>query len=619
MTNILTHRGPDSQDIYVSPDGVCALGYTRLAIVDPTNTTKQPLETQDGKAVLSFNGEIYNYLEVRDHLTQKGVHFRTRMDTEVLLEGLYRQGEQFLDELDGMWAFAYYDVSRRRLLLSRDLMGERHLFYRIDHKKGEVIFASEIAPLIADADERFEIDFDALSCSLRFYTAPPGKTLLKGIERLLPGHVMVVREKETPEMHRYKKLHPEKWFEFFGKNPSFEEVVDLYKALFLKVSKRRIPLDVPFIATLSGGIDSALVCLFASEFGEKSIQTLFGQSDERAPARAGELSEDEASQFTARTLGTEHHMFKMDNDECIPVLEYIGRNGFDGILDPGVASFEMLARKVRQMDRKVILISDGPDELLGGYPSDQKAWAFDRMAVAHPARYRFLKFLSSVRGGARMMQIMGRGDLLIPRGLSRQPFQFSPIHCAIGPDLLSSLIPAQYVERNDAHYGTLDPAYQDLFGALDYTQLRALSYATKTLPDMFNLRTDKGFLHASVECRLPHQAPEMVEFMIAMPAHLRFGKQGDTTKYLLRKIVERYIGKEIAYRSKYGFGARLWRSEKAQRVLNVKELLRTTSLFEELPFKSGARALVLAPENRKLLWPFYVLASTSAQLKRPIG
>src|SRR3990167_2453763 len=131
MNKLLHHRWPDSQGIYVSKDRTFALGNTRLAIVDPYNTTKQPLETEDGQCVLSFNGEIYNYLELRESLRGRGVRFRTKMDTEVFLEGLRLDGEAILDKCDGMWACAYYDTKTKKLLLSRDLMGERHLFYRI--------------------------------------------------------------------------------------------------------------------------------------------------------------------------------------------------------------------------------------------------------------------------------------------------------------------------------------------------------------------------------------------------------------------------------------------------------------------------------------------------------
>ena len=615
MTKMLTHRGPDSQDIYCSPDNGCALGYTRLAIVDPTNITKQPLETSDGKAVLSFNGEIYNYLEVRERLEKKGVHFKTRMDTEVLLEGLYREGEQFLDALDGMWAFAYYDVPHRRLFLSRDLMGERHIFYRLDKERCEFIFASEVAPILADGEQSFVFDQEAVVTALRFFAAPPGRTLLKGIQRMHAGHSIRLEAGSPMNEYRYRKLHPEKWFDFFSRTPSLDAVIEQFETMFHKACVRRIPLDVPFASTLSGGLDSTLICAFASDLGKRRITTLYGESsDALRQQRIDELDEYSASKFTSAKFNTNHLYIKMNDEGCVPVLQHIAENGFDGSIDPGIAPFEMLARHTRANDRKVILISDGPDEFLGGYPVDRRAYTMDCLKAAHPLRHHALRMLSKTSAGTRALQMLGYGQFRVSPFTSYHPFRFIPVHESTSGEALRNVVPEEYVQATSRHYGTIDPVYREILPYLDYTQMRALSYASQSLPDHFNLRTDKAFLHASVECRLPYQAPEMAEFLIAMPARFRFG-DGRETKHLLRKIVERRVGPEIAHRSKYGFSVPLLHTPIVRDAMRLEETLRSTSLFDAVPFREGAREFILRNGNEKLRWPFFVLAKTYDRLR----
>lgn len=615
MTAMLKHRGPDSQGIYISPDGLLALGNTRLAIVDPLCSLKQPLETTDGKAILSFNGEIYNYLDLMEMLQQEGINFRTRMDTEVLLEGLRLEGEGFLQKLDGMWAFAYYDVDKHRLLLSRDLLGERHIFYRVD--KDEFIFASEVKPLLVDSDSSFEIDFDGFLTALQYFSPPPGRTMVKGIHRIFPGHNIVCEPKRILKQYRYRRLHPEKWFDFFNKKPSLEETINIFEEIFHRACKKRLAHEVPYICTLSGGLDSALICLYASDFGKARIRTLYGQSSEK-PAQnlKDELDEYAASKFTSKKLNTLHNHIFLNSDNSIPVLKRLADNAFDGMFDSGVASFEMLARYVRDQNNKVMLVSEGPDEFLG-YPKDLRAYHIDTMFINNPIKYRILKLISSRKFERQLLRRFGFDNLIIPPLFSYEPFRFLPIHESWGPDILGNLLSNDQIISASNHYGVIDPVYEDLKLKMDYAQLRALSYASLSIPDMFNLRTDKAYMAASVEARLPYQAPEMVEFMVAMPVQLRFNN-GSTTKYIMRKIAERHIGPEIASRSKHGFSAPIWLSPNVYKAMDYEDIVRESSIFEVFPFKHGAREFVLNPNNRDMLWPFFVLAKTYERLKRGV-
>ncbi len=615
MTNYLHHRGPDANGVEVIDNGLLALGNTRLAITGPDDPIDLPTHSHDKGAVITFNGEIFDFKDQRRRLAATGVQFRSETDTEVLIEGLRREGEDFLHGLDGMWAFAYYDRGARSLLLSRDLLGERHLYYRVSND--ELVFASEALPIVADSGHGNSLDMAAVICAMRYGSAPPGQSIVQGVKRLRPGHNIQVTLGGGLKEYRHRKLHPEKWADFFAANPSQDAIIGQFEDLMLAHTRDRVPPHVPFVSTLSGGLDRALVVAFSSNYGERSIDTIYGQStDSPGQNFADELDEFEASKVTSARLGTHHTHIHMNNDDCIPVLKRIADNAFEGMLDSGVASFEMLARKIREIDRKVMLISDGPDELVGGYGVDRKAYQIDQMRRLQPFKYSVLKAVSSIYRGRRLMSQAGYGGAIIPPGYNASPFHFVPQHQYIGPDILARVADPALVDAAATHYGVLDPAYNDVVNEQGYdeTQIRALAYAATSLPDMFNLRTDKAFLGASVESRLPFQAVKAVEFMIALPAAMRFGT-GDTSKHLLREVVERRIGPAVAHRSKHGFSAQLFDTPKVWKAMNFEETIRDSSIFDDLPFKPGTREKIMTKPFRKFVWPIFALTRLHDQLR----
>lgn len=616
MNNLLNHRGPDSQGVYISKDRSLVLGNTRLAIVDPNNKIKQPLETHDGQCVLSFNGEIYNYLELKESLRARGVQFRTNMDTEVFLEGLRLEGEAILNQFDGMWAGAFYNEQTKKLLLSRDVMGERHIFYRI--KGDEFVFCSEVKPILVDSQDLFSIDFDAYLTSLQYFAPPPGRSMIKGINRMLPGHNILLERGKQFKQYRYRKLHPEKWFDFYGRNPSWDEVIGKFEEIFHATCKKRASRDVPYICTLSGGLDSTVICLYISDYGETKINTLYGQSTEKPPQKLEtDLDEYTASKLTAGRLNTDHRHTFLNSNDAVPVLKRLADNAFDGMFDSGTAAFEMLARVVHQSNMKVMLISEGPDEFLG-YPKDLRAYQLDRIYNKNRLQYETLKLMSSSKFSRNMLRQINMNHLVIPPLYSYSPFRFSPIHKSWQSDTMLNLISNKQIWATSNYYGVHDPVYDSIRPKMDFTQLRALSYAAYSLPDMFNLRIDRSYMNTSVEARLPYQAPDIVDFMIAMPARYRFDdgiKNGNITKYMFRKIVERHISPKIAYRSKHGFAAPIWKSPNIFKEMHYDEIVRESTIFKDFPFQKGARDYVLHPDNKDMLWPFYVLARINSQLK----
>jgi asparagine synthase (glutamine-hydrolysing) len=614
MTTLLRHRGPDGEGVFLSPDGKVALGNTRLAITDPGISLELPFRSSDSKSVLTFNGEIYDYLHHRNNFDASGSQFVSRTDTEVLLAGLHKYGEEFLHKIDGIWAFAYLNVVENTVLLSRDLMGERHIFYRVIDN--EFVFASEPLPILADRGRPEEVDWDSLVTSLRYYSAPPGHTLVRGLERMRPGHNLCIDIGIGWKEYRHRRLHPEKWFDFFNSKPNTDVVVEQFSELMHRNSMRRLPNDVDYMSTLSGGIDSALVCSYASDFGRKPLKTLFGLSS-ATPAQnyTTELNEYEASCFTSQKLNTQHRQIYLNSQDCVPILKREAANGFDGLFDIGTLAFEMLAREVSAQGLKVLLLSDGPDELCGGYSVDRQAYMTDFLRRRNPLLYTLITVIQASRIGRELMRRVPFIGYTIPPDFSYQPFHFSPIHEAGDRDYFSSIINKTSVFLPECHYGVAPPhTYNDIVGHLDATQVRALSYASYSLPDVFNYRTDKAFMRASIECRLPFQAPEMVEFLLAMPASFRFG-DGTVTKAFLRQTVDKFIGPEIANRSKHGFATPLHKTPEVRSQLGIEEVIADSSVFKDLPFRRGTRELLLQGRLPKMLWPFYALSLTYKQLR----
>jgi asparagine synthase (glutamine-hydrolysing) len=616
MIKMLDHRGPDDQGVYVSDDGLVGLGNNRLAITDPNCKEPLPMVSSDGRAALTFNGEIYNHRDLRENLLNKSTTFKTHIDTEIVLEGIRNRGLGFQDELDGIWAFAYYDSIKKSIVLSRDLMGERHLFYRLTDT--ELIFASEPAPIIADSSKPLSFDYSDALTAIRFCAPAPGRSLIGDIQRLLPGHQLIASPGEPAKLERRAKLHPEKWFDFFAANPTEQEIIAKYEEVLHKVCRDRVPDEVPFFSTLSGGIDSGLISLFASDFGNQKIKTLFGQSTEKPGKNLpDELDEFSASLITAKTIGSDHHRIRLDSNECVSVLLRMASDCFDGILDVGPASFEMLAHKVRQEDAKVILISDGPDELIGGYPHELNLFNMEQRRKNSPGWHRMLKIASSTRIGRGLVrQVGGDGYVVVPTE-SNDPRVFRPIHESFIPDHLKKIFPIEEINSvSSGQYGVVNSVYNSIVDELDPPQYRALSYADRSIPDMFCLRTDKAFMRASVESRSPFLAPEIVELMIATPTRCRYSN-GNSTKSILRKIVEKRIGPEISSRSKHGFSAPLWSRPEIYSKLQIDETLAESSIFSDMPFHDGARDQILKnkPGLSSFKWPIYVLTKTQEKLK----
>jgi asparagine synthase (glutamine-hydrolysing) len=606
MMKAMRHRGPDQQGAYVSPDRLVALGNTRLAIVDVRNHFQVPMRAADGGAALTYNGEIFNYRDERARLEGKGCRFLTHSDTEVLLNGLCVDGPEFLDRLDGFWSFVLYRPDCRRVLVGRDLLGEKHTFYRIDH--GELIVASEVAPLLAVGAARNTLDSASVVSSFQFRAAPPGRTLIDGVHRLEAGmNLELIAGTDAIRRYRGRRLRPEKWRDFFAAGPSEDAVIDLYEKAIGEACRMRVPDEVEYMTTLSGGLDSALVNVFTSDFGRRRLHSLYGSTSRKPPRKGADLDELAASRFTAGKLNTYHDVIDLVSDDCVPLYRAQARNSFDGLFCEGVVAYQQLARHVASATGRVLIMSDGPDELLGGYDVDRAALLFDESLRHRPLRRAALRCLAGHPWGRRVLPEQSRAPVVNWRELSAQPFHFRPVHGGTTPDVMESLFPGDLAYHSTKYFGDIPADYGELAQSLDLSQRMALSYATRSLPDYFNLRSDRGSMAESVELRLPFQSPTLVELMIATPERWRY-YGGQSSKHVFRRLVDRYVGPEIAYRGKYGFAHPAWMVPEIERALDLRGTIAGSGIFDDLPFKPGARDFLLRPDQQRHQWMAYCLA-----------
>ena len=607
MTELLHHRGPDQEGVYISQKKNFALSNNRLSIVSPKEIINLPF-SKNKNEFLSFNGEIYNYKYLRNELSKKGVKFTTATDTEVLYEFLRNYNLNDFQKINGMWSFAFYNEKKNELLLSRDLLGERHLFYTIENN--ELIFSSEVKPILCVSQSSNEMDFDSIITSWKFSSCSPGKTLIKNVLRLKPGENLYFSNGRVT-FNNFQKLHPEKWFNYFKSSPSIDSVNKNFEEIFSKEIGLRIPKDVSYFTALSGGIDSSVLSYFISKLKTKA-QTIFGISHNEQENKQGKFtSELDASYYVAKKLNLNHSHIYLNSKDSIKDLKLAAANGFDGCIDAGVANFSGLSKHLNKMNSKVMLFSEGPDEFLGGYLADIDANKID--TIIGPGKpFEFLKYLSKTNIGKKILIFFLNIKKNKEFEFSHNPF-YTRVNHLVSPNTFLNKIIQNYDTKKLHNYGLIDSMYNEVIKDMDYTQIRALNYASKTLPDMFNLRIDKAFMQYSVEVRLPYQSIALAEFFIAMPSKYRFNNgQG---KHFLRSYVNEKIDRLISSRPKKGMGHYLFSNKHINEALNFEKVIKETNFFDHYPFKKNIKEILLDKKTHAgNKWIAYSLIKTFENL-----
>ena len=541
MTRRLTHRGPDAEGFYVQQSDGVHFGHRRLSIIDLAGGA-QPMCLVDGHCVIVFNGEIYNHLELRDQLESLGCVFQSdHSDTEVLLHGYCVWGEQIVQMLNGMWAFALWDTRKKRLFLSRDRFGKKPLFWF--QSGGTLAFASELAALAEHARCPRNVSRRALQKFFAYALVPAPHSLIERVWKLPAGHNLTLDVGGEPVVRRYWRfeIEPDEGMMRRSRNELAEELLETLE----RAVKRRLMADVPLGVFLSGGIDStAVAALAARHTGADRLRTFSIGFNEPT------FDESAYAMRAAEFLGTDHRCEILDLDKACDVLPGILQQLDEPQGDNSLLPTWLLSRFTRRYVT-VALGGDGGDELFAGYDTfrglNMAAWyarlvprpvhgALRALAGRLPVSHSNLSFDFKIKRGMR--------------GASHQALYWNPVWLgALEPEEIARLFgepiePEElYSEAVEAWDSCRQPNLVD----------RTLQFYTELyLQDGILAKVDRASMMHGLEARSPFLDLEVANFARRLPHALKI--RGGITKYLLKKALEPLLPLEIIYRKKKGFG-----------------------------------------------------------------
>ncbi len=538
MCSLLRHRGPDHEGVFVK--GNIGLGHTRLSILDLSPAGHQPMCNEDRSVWVVFNGEIYNFPELRDGLEKQGHIFSSHTDTEVIVHLYEEKGIECLHDLRGMFAFALWDENRQRLVLARDRLGKKPLVYRLGSRG--LVFASELKALLCDPGIRPEIDLSSLYHYLTYSYVPGPRTIFKNINKLPPAHYLVY-ENGSATTRRYWSLSYRQKISC----RSLEEYKERFFAVFNEAVQCRLKSDVPFGAFLSGGIDSSIIVAVMSGMLDNPVKTFSIGFEEE------EYDELRFARMIAERYGTDHHEFIVKPD-MIDVLPKLIWHYNEPYADSSAVPSYCLAQMTRE-HVTMALNGDGSDECFAGYPRYVEAM---RASLLQKAAGLYGKNL--VTGAAALLP-GGSHYGSFPRRLRRyiaavceKPerryvrwlchFDNNMKQELCSDDLRQSLHSTDSVDLIEALFEQADGAT-----LLDKTLfVDVMSY----LPEDLLVKIDIATMAHSLEARSPFIDHKVMEFAASVPSELKL--RGGQTKYLLKHILGDYLPGEVLFRKKMGFG-----------------------------------------------------------------
>src|SRR5688572_10600580 len=538
MCDVLAHRGPDGSGVWTAP-GV-GLGHRRLSIID-LEGSPQPMVSADGRAVIVFNGEIYNFRELRRELEGLGAGFHTQGDTEAILAAWQQWGPECLSRLHGMFAFAIYDTAERTLFLARDRLGVKPLFMA-PLSDGSLAFASELKGLLAHPLLRREVDPLAIEDYLAWGYVPDHRSILAGVEKLPAGHYRLLRHGAPPEA-------PRSWWDvsFAERRRGSERDLEAELLHHLREAvTSRMVADVPLGAFLSGGVDSSSVVALMAEASRAPVKTCSIGFDVAA------ADETSYAAKVAELFGTDHHSRRVGADQFEAIDSLVAM--FD---EPFADASALPTSRVCQLARETVTVAlsgDGADEAFAGYRRQVFHAHEERIRGVLPAGFRHSVLgplgraypkadwaPRPLRAKATLLALAGSGAEGYARALSVVP-----------PELRDKLYAPGFV-RQLSGYRAERPLIELMDSAPARSGLDRAQFADLTfwLPGDILTKVDRTSMAAGLEAREPLLDHRLIEFAAALPERMRV--RGRTGKYLLKKAMRRYLPNEVLYRPKQGF------------------------------------------------------------------
>jgi asparagine synthase (glutamine-hydrolysing) len=534
MADSIAHRGPDDEGYYVS--GQIGLGFRRLSIIDLAGG-HQPLSNEDGSVWIVFNGEIYNYQELRSFLVAKGHVFRTESDTEVIVHLYEEEGEACLKKLRGMFGFAIWDQRQHELFLARDRVGIKPLYYGITEHS--LLFGSEMKALLADPELKRELSPAMIDRFLTFDYVPGDETLLKNIYKIPPGSYMVVKNGKR-EIKSYWDL------EFSPGSLNFDDAREQLLELLEESVRLHMISDVPVGFLLSGGVDSTAMLSLAARKTEREISSFtVGFSD------SGFADERPYARLAAKQYGSVHHEITISSKEFVDFLPRYVWHMEEPVCEPPAVALYYVSKLARNYV-KVLISGEGGDEAFAGYPNYRSVRIVEkfkslagRSTGAVSAALALLNRVAHSQLIEKFLPLLNTPFDSYYFSRTSSPFKFFNAHA-------NELYSSDFVQSISKEY-SLQPLRELMAHSYDYDVVSRMLYVdTKTwLPDDLLVKADKITMANSVELRVPLLDHKVLEFAASLPSN--FKVRGLATKYIAKESLKDQVPKAILDRKKAGF------------------------------------------------------------------
>lgn len=592
INNTLRHRGPDEAGYFFS-EGI-GLGIRRLKIID-LETGSQPIFNEDQQICVVYNGEIYNFIELRNDLLSRGHRFYTKSDTEVIVHLYEEFGIDMVKKLNGMFAFALWDNQKKILYLARDQFGIKPLYYAL-FPYG-IIFASELKSILRYRELRSEIDYDSLCRYLVAEYIPSPHSIFKGIKKLPPGHYLKF-DRISHEITRYWRL------DLKDRYTDFDKAKEEFRELFKDAVRIRLVSDVPLGAFLSGGIDSSSVTYFMKDYHSSGLKTFSISFDDPS------FDESKFSKKVAKILGTDHHDKRMTEEDLIDAIPVV----FDFLDEPlGDASIvpTYLLSKFARESVTVVLSGDGGDELFAGYPTyiaHKLADGYSHLVPEFVHKNIFHKIAMalpvSFDNFSIDFKIKRFLDFAMQSPLERNIFWLGSFNGGELQELLA--FPLQRTDFYEEQRSLFN-IYRDLDNSAEQAQI--LDFFFYLQEDVLQ-KVDRASMACSLEVRIPFLDRRLVEFIWSLP--FNFKLKNFKTKYILKKAMNGLLPSSILNRKKKGFGipvAKWFAGRMKEVVLDIfnEERIKNDGIFN---YKYVSRLLDehfrKKVDHRKKLWTLFV-------------
>ncbi|MDQ7799460.1 MAG: asparagine synthase (glutamine-hydrolyzing) [Candidatus Edwardsbacteria bacterium] len=531
MCASIAHRGPDDQGMFFDNDARIGLGHRRLSIIDLA-TGAQPMSSADKNIWIVFNGEIYNFPELKKELTAGGFRFKTTSDTEVIIYLYQAYREKALERLNGIFALAIYDKKERSLLLARDKFGVKPLYYHDDGQR--ISFGSEIKAILQDKTFTRNIDLQALDNYLTFRYSPSPQTLIRGINKLSPGHGLKIMPGREPWQFRFDNKAPKT-----DRTIKESDAVARYQELLENAVKRQMISDVPVGLFLSGGVDSAVLGTLMQKNHDGKLKTFsIGFRGK------GDHNELDDARETARWIGSEHHEMLLEKKDY---LDFFARSFYyveEPVAETTIPALYYVS-KLAARDLKVVLAGQGADEPMAGYPR----YFGISLILKYPRLWKnglVKSLIASLPRNERAKRTIYAG------GFDDELDRFLAAHTIFTPEQKISLVREPPAAARADSARTL---MADLYGRTSSLgdPLSKLLYidARMNLSDDLLLFNDKMAMANSLEMRVPYLDLELMDFLESLPVNLKL--RGRTGKYIHKKAAGKWLPGEIINRKKRGF------------------------------------------------------------------